>query len=89
MVRICSFIFRFVRKARAGRNSPIQTKWVSTEEIQRAENYLIREIQKKEFQSEYIALLGGKPLFRKRKLLSLNPFLDEFKVMRVEAGPSR
>lgn len=81
ILRVLSYVFRFLENIKGPENKKVG--FVSIEEIAQAELYLIREVQKTDFNAEYNAVLEGKPVPNKSKLSFLHPFLDAHKVLRV------
>ena len=57
---------------------------LSLEEVSDAENYIIKEMQKKEFNEEYTALVKKKELPKHSKLLGLCPKLDSEGIIRSD-----
>lgn len=56
---------------------------LSISELKLAKTRLLQNLQQSCFSSEYSALLKGVTVHKKSKLLCLNPFLDENKLIRV------
>ena len=57
---------------------------LSIEEISDSENYIIKEMQRKEFKEEYSSLVKKKELPTHSKLLGLCPKLDSEGVIRSD-----
>ncbi|GFW30818.1 integrase catalytic domain-containing protein [Trichonephila clavipes] len=80
ILRVLSFIFRFVENLK-GINKvagPLTTK-----EFVKAETYLIKKVQEKEFSSDINHLKSKGSVLPNSKLKTLNPFLDDNGVLRV------
>lgn len=77
ILRILSYMLRII--------SPDKPKLLNlnVEDINHAEEILCREVQKQDFPEDYTSLSTCKSLTGKSKLIQLNPFLDNSKVMRV------
>jgi hypothetical protein len=56
---------------------------LSTTELKTSTMTIVRLLQESEFQNEIVSLKNGKPLSNNSKLLPLNPFLDNFNIIRV------
>ena len=56
---------------------------ISVEELQEAEQWLIKQEQKKYYQRELQDLSNKKPLSKKSSIYDLNPFIDEEGLIRV------
>ncbi|GFT33515.1 uncharacterized protein TNCV_4381191 [Trichonephila clavipes] len=79
ILRILSYIFRFVSNARrkVKANGPLEA-----DELDKAEIFLIKGVQSQEFSVD-IKCLQQQQVLCKGKLKSLNPFLDSDGVLRV------
>lgn len=77
IIRVVAYILRW-RYKKANKSYPI-----SVDEMQQAEDTIIKMIQKEHFSGEYECLNTNQQLQKKSPLKSLGPFLDEQKVMRV------
>ncbi|XP_035230675.1 uncharacterized protein LOC118202610 [Stegodyphus dumicola] len=73
LIRILAFIFRFCRRCKSPKT---HTGELTSEEYERAENYLIKHLQVKYFPAEISALERGSSVPPTSKLKFLNPFLD-------------
>ncbi|GFU04008.1 integrase catalytic domain-containing protein [Trichonephila clavipes] len=80
ILRILSYIFRFVNNARrkVKGNGPLEA-----EELDKAEIFLIKGVQSQEFSVDIKCLQQQQRVLSKSKLKSLNPFLDSDGVPRV------
>lgn len=54
------------------------------EEIQKAENVLIRKVQFESYPEEVLCLLSNQPVPKKSNLYQLSPYLDEDKILRIK-----
>ena len=79
--RVTAWILRFVDACRHGKK--FNQLFLSTEELQAAENYWLKVAQQAAFEENLVLLENGKQLYHKSKLLSLQPFLDELGLMRL------
>jgi len=87
LLRVSAYIMRFVSRSRS--RSPLPASRgdgsisLSAREIESARTLWLTYIQRKSFPIEQKSLRTGKPLSFKSGLISLNPFLDEDKLIRV------
>lgn len=81
IIRISSFLFRFVYNCRNPQNK--RQGPLTSHELMGAENFLLRQYQSGEFSKEMAALMSGGSVSKKSKILNLSPFLDEKGVIRV------
>ena len=84
LIRVTAWCVRFIHNCR--KKCSAQLNLVSplmASELIYAHNIVIRLVQQKHFPDELTALKCDKPVSRKSKLLSLNPFLDSDGVIRV------
>ncbi|GFX78361.1 integrase catalytic domain-containing protein [Trichonephila clavipes] len=81
LIRIFSFIFRFVNNIRA-KESCNKEKYLTANEIKRSTEFLAKIAQLSEFKVEIDALKKGKGI-SKSKLKALDLFLDENSLLRV------
>ncbi|GFR23809.1 hypothetical protein TNCT_28301 [Trichonephila clavata] len=56
---------------------------LTSQEVDHAENWLIRSLQEKEFREEMLNLLAGESIPVRSKLTPLNVFLSEINIMSV------
>ncbi|GFW27630.1 integrase catalytic domain-containing protein [Trichonephila clavipes] len=81
LIRIFSFIFRFINNIKA-KESCNKEKYLTTDEIKSTE-FLAKIAQLSEFKAEIYALKKGKGVSKTSKLRALDPFLDENSLLRV------
>ena len=79
--RAIAYCLRFLHNCQVKKHRVSGPLLVS--ELQAAERTLITMVQKKFFPTEFNALESGKSIDKKSKLVSLNPFIDEYNVLRV------
>ncbi|XP_062704158.1 uncharacterized protein LOC134286550 [Aedes albopictus] len=94
LVRAMAYVRRFIDNLRfkAKKQSPNNTKWLSRDELQRAETTVYQQIQHEAFEDELVILkrnrklpIGEQQKFEKTsKILKLSPFLDEKGVIRMD-----
>lgn len=77
--RSVCYVFRFIN---ACRRRSANTSYLNSQELQNSLNFIIIQSQKASF-PEYNLLINNKKIPHKNKLLSLNVFLDENKIIRV------
>ncbi|GFV94667.1 uncharacterized protein TNCV_3107091 [Trichonephila clavipes] len=77
---------RFLLNARSSKNKRVSGP-LTFKEINQAELWLIKLVQKAEFSNEIKSLLRGKPVHRSSKLSALNCFVDENNIIRVGGRP--
>ncbi|XP_075167628.1 uncharacterized protein LOC142239732 [Haematobia irritans] len=82
-LRVLCYIYRFIRKCKNQTLPNIQNNFITKEEVMIVKFNLIRSAQKMYYPSEYQALESNMPINSKSKLLTLNPKLDEYKLLRV------
>ncbi|XP_075157942.1 uncharacterized protein LOC142231209 [Haematobia irritans] len=82
-LRVISFIFRFIRKCQKKQSPEMKNDFITAQEIKFVKFRLIMNAQKMHYSSEYNALATQKSINSKSRLLTLNPFLDESKLLRV------
>ncbi|XP_075157654.1 uncharacterized protein LOC142230919 [Haematobia irritans] len=80
VIRVMGWILRFASCIR--RNSTKGNE-LDSDEIQHAEFFLVREIQKENFQEEYSKLLEGTTIDKSSSMVSLSPYIDEQRLIRV------
>lgn len=81
-LRVLAYVFRFANRCSKKKQEYFSTT-ISVDEIKNVENCLIIVTQKVNFAEEYHALIENRPLPKKSTILSLSPFLDEQRVIRV------
>eukprot|EP00112_Aurelia_sp_Birch-Aquarium-sp1_P003428 Seg1383.4 transcript_id=Seg1383.4/GoldUCD/mRNA.D3Y31 product="hypothetical protein" protein_id=Seg1383.4/GoldUCD/D3Y31 len=74
--------FRQWKQRKCGGENVAQ-ETIGVEEIQEAEEWLIKQEQKKYYQRELQDLSNKKPLSKKSSIYNLNPFIDEEGLIRV------
>ncbi|XP_045455426.1 uncharacterized protein LOC123665124 [Melitaea cinxia] len=79
--RVVSFIFRFINNCR-GKSEKLSGN-ITIDELGNATNFLLRIAQQDSFLEEYQLLINNQNLPYKNRLLSLSPFIDDNKLMRV------
>ncbi|GFU93784.1 integrase catalytic domain-containing protein [Trichonephila clavipes] len=82
LIRIFSFIFRFINNIKA-KESCNKEKYLTVVEIKRSTEFLAKIAQLSEFKGEIDALKKGKGVSKTSKLRALDPFLDENSLLRV------
>nr|XP_042911764.1 uncharacterized protein LOC122272314 [Parasteatoda tepidariorum] len=79
--RVTAYCLRFIHNCRNSKSKV--TGFVKSDELNNAMNVLIKLVQSVEFNNEINALQKNQPLSCKRKILTLNPFLDHSGILRV------
>ncbi|GFS92644.1 integrase catalytic domain-containing protein [Trichonephila clavipes] len=84
LIRIFSFIFRFINNIKA-KESCNKEKYLTADEVKRSTEFLAKIAQLSEFKAEIDALKKGKGVSKTHtsKLKALDPFLDENSLLRV------
>ncbi|GFS58633.1 integrase catalytic domain-containing protein [Trichonephila clavipes] len=82
LIRISSFIFRFINNIKA-KESCNKEKYLTADEVKRSAEFLAKIAQLSEFKAEIDALKKGKGVSKTSKLKALDPFLDENSLLRV------
>ncbi|GFV52642.1 integrase catalytic domain-containing protein [Trichonephila clavipes] len=82
LIRIFSFIFRFINNIKA-KESCNKEKYLTADEIKRSTEFLAKIAQLSEFKAEIDALKKGKGVSKTSKLRALDPFLDQNSLLRV------
>ncbi|GFW72380.1 integrase catalytic domain-containing protein [Trichonephila clavipes] len=82
LIRIFSFIFRFINNIKA-KESCNKEKYLTADEVKRSTEFLAKIAQLSEFKAEIDALKKGKSVSKTSKLKALDPFLDENSLLRV------
>ncbi|KAK9730068.1 Pao retrotransposon peptidase [Popillia japonica] len=84
--RIAAYCIRYITNLRARittRTDDLRVGPLTIEEVTVATSRLIRNIQEHAFEDEMRCLSKNSPLSNRSKILCLNPFLDENRLMRV------
>lgn len=81
LIRIIAFMRRFINNCQHPTNK--NQKQLSCNELQSAEDIIIKIVQKRTFAQEYHCLVNNKPLPKTSKLLTLNPFIDTQGLIRL------
>ncbi|GFW17952.1 integrase catalytic domain-containing protein [Trichonephila clavipes] len=81
LIRIFSFIFRFINNIKA-KESCNKEKYLTADEVKRSTEFLAKIAQLSEFKAEIDALKKGKGVSKTSKLKALDPFLDENSLLR-------
>jgi hypothetical protein len=79
--RVTAWTLRFINNCRS-QDKNLKPN-LSTTELKTSTMTIVRLLQESEFQNEIVSLKNGKPLSNNSKLLPLNPFLDNFNIIRV------
>jgi hypothetical protein len=79
LIKIVSYIFRFIENCRGER----KTGPLTPKELEHAEETLIKLVQLSNFRKEIVLLQEGKNVNNDSKLKHLNPFLDSKGIIRV------
>lgn len=82
MIRVVVYILRFIHNCKQTKNMR-RSGTLSADELDQSTQILIKACQRDSFAEELHCLETNKPVNRKSKLLSLNPFLDEQNLIRV------
>nr|CAI5820860.1 unnamed protein product [Callosobruchus analis] len=80
--RVVAYILRFANNSKNKSNTK-RTGDLSREELDESIKVLIRKVQASSFPEEIHYLHNNKPLRKSSKLLSLSPFLDDERLLRV------
>ncbi|XP_061719560.1 uncharacterized protein LOC133526796 [Cydia pomonella] len=81
LIRIVAYIYRFIHNCKNKNNKT--TSNLTYTEIKSSKTKLLQLAQQESFPEDYKLLSLGKPLQSKSRLLSLTPFLDDQKLIRV------
>ena len=82
LARVLAWTLRFINNCK--QHNKMRQVELSLEEVSDAENYIIKEMQKKEFNEEYTALIKKKELPKHSKLIGLCPKLDSEGIIRSD-----
>lgn len=84
LVRVTAWMIRFVTNCRSKkRNTQVNTNPLSIQELNHATRYWIKVAQEESWAPEIDAVKKGSKLKQTSRILSLNPFIDEFGILRV------
>ncbi|XP_075158162.1 uncharacterized protein LOC142231439 [Haematobia irritans] len=81
--RVVCYMFRFIRKCQKKHSVELQKLYITAQEIQFVKFRLIHIAQISHFPDEYKALASHQGIHSKSRLITLNPFIDENKLLRV------
>ncbi|GFV71908.1 DUF5641 domain-containing protein [Trichonephila clavipes] len=81
IVRVLSFLYRFLFNIRNPTNK--KTGPLTSDEMEEAEIYLMKQVQLSSFYKEIRAMQNGDDICNKSKILNLSPFLDDKGIIRV------
>ena len=81
--RVTAWIYRFINNCCGGRNSTTNHPYLTVAELSHAENYWLSYSQLESFPSDIASLKSNCKLPSNSKLISLNPFIDSSRIMRV------
>lgn len=82
LIKVTAWCLRYIN-IKLKRKGSIVDKYLSISELENAENILLKLAQRQQFNEEIIALQNGQNIKRNSIILSLNPFVDEFGILRV------
>ncbi|XP_064486179.1 uncharacterized protein LOC135398725 [Ornithodoros turicata] len=82
-LRVTAWMLRFINRCR--RTHMDTTGPLTAEELQSAESYWLRETQRDAYPHEIKKLREGCPVPPQSKLLELNPFLDDERLLRMRS----
>ncbi|GBM07762.1 hypothetical protein AVEN_83652-1, partial [Araneus ventricosus] len=81
LIRVMSFIFRFIFNIRNPHS--LRSEPLTGDELKVASEYLIKQVQVREFSKEISALRKGNSIPKGSNLRNLNPFIDSNGILRV------
>ncbi|GFX02894.1 uncharacterized protein TNCV_4438761 [Trichonephila clavipes] len=81
IVRVLSFLYRFLFNIRNPTNK--KTGPLTSDEMEEAEIYLMKQVQLSSFYKEIRAMQNGDDICNKSKILNLSPFLDDKGIIRI------
>ena len=81
--RVTCWIIRFIKNSRFKDHSKRILTPLTMSELQEAENYWIKIIQAAHFKTEIEHILSKQPLSKSNSLLTLNPIVDNYNLLRV------
>ncbi|XP_026686425.1 uncharacterized protein LOC103518980 isoform X2 [Diaphorina citri] len=82
LIRVTALCLRFISNIGHSKRARV-TGYITKEELSKAEECLIKIVQRENFAQDLNKLKDGNPLSPKSKLKSLNPFIDQSGIMRV------
>ncbi|XP_076660299.1 uncharacterized protein LOC143363619 [Halictus rubicundus] len=82
LIRVFGHVRRFINTVRK-QTSTAFPSFLTAPELCDAERTILRSIQRSSFAADISALVQGKPLPNRSSLLPLNPFIDQYGVVRV------
>lgn len=82
-LNVMCFMFRFIRKSQKRPSPEMRKDFITAQEILFVKYRLLKIAQVTHYASEYQSLESNQPVSSKSRLLTLNPFLDENKLLRV------
>ena len=80
---VVRFVTNLITKARGKKKQDIE-KYLSDDELHKAEDVIFKQIQKAVFTEELSNLTRGRGVAQSSKLYSLNPFLDSDQIIRAK-----
>lgn len=80
LYRVTSWVFRFINNIKSNNKNFDE---LSAQEIEDAENFWIKTVQKEVFSDELSCLKQGKAISKSSSILELNPFLDDNGIIHV------
>jgi len=93
LLRVTAYVMRFISRIRTRilslEEDSQSSSFICASEIRTARTFWLTQIQREVFPLERDALFNNRPLSSRSALLSLNPFVDEFKIIRVGGRLSR
>ncbi|XP_076280097.1 uncharacterized protein LOC143208966 [Lasioglossum baleicum] len=81
LIRVFGYVRRFVNRTRS--RSHASRVYLTASELHEAERSIVRHVQAHAFRSEISRLKESKPLDKRSLLTPLNPFIDQFGILRV------
>lgn len=82
-LRVICFMFRFVRKCQKRISSEMQKEFITAQEMMSVKFTLIKLAQIVHYNLDYKAVECKQPINKNSRLVTLNPFMDENKLLRV------
>lgn len=82
-LRVICYMVRFVKKCKKIACPETESHFITSQEMISAKLQLIKLAQITYFTAEYKALESNQPINNKSRLLTLNPFMDENQLLRV------
>ncbi|XP_064479221.1 uncharacterized protein LOC135392441 [Ornithodoros turicata] len=87
IIRVTSWMYRFIQNAR--QREPKERGPLTTEELQQAERYWIKEVQEEVFSEELQALHCSQPVKSTSNLRDFHPYLDPNGLLRIKGRLQR